>query len=127
MITLYCYINLPCTRITSVCFTEQLTASEGLARKLCNVSNCFQAIIPPSSLTQLPVTLADKRPTMESYFVCTQTSYTRTCTRTQAGKHARTKTLPGIGTMVLRVARCRGTVRVDRVAGLVQHQCLHRR
>lgn len=82
------YINLLCTRITSVCFTEQLTTSEGLARKLRNVSNCFQAIIPPSSLTQLPVTLADKRPTMESYFVCTQTSYTRTCTRTQAGMHA---------------------------------------
>ena len=60
-------------RAACVCVTQQLTTSEGLALKPCNVSNCFPAIIPPSSLTQLPVTSADKGHTMEGYFLCRHT------------------------------------------------------
>lgn len=75
-------------RAACVCVTQQLTTSEGLALKPCNVSNCFPAIIPPSSLTQLPVTSADKGHTMEGYFLCRHTrTYTHVLT-----PHAHTHT-----------------------------------
>lgn len=131
------YICLPCKlrprkRNACVCFTQQLTTSEGLALKPCNVSNCFPAIIPPSSLTQLPVTSPDKGHTMESYFLCRHTRmYTYALTpraylRAHTSTHAHSNT-PRNDTIVLRVARCCCNIWLDRVAGLAQHQCLRTR
>lgn len=99
-------ICLPCKlrprkRTACICFTQQLTTSEGLALKPCYVSNCFPAIIPPSSLTQLPVTSPDKGHTMESYFLCRHTRmYTYALTphaylRAHTSTHAHSNTHQG--------------------------------
>lgn len=106
--------------------TQQLTTSEGLALKLCNVSDCFPTIIPPSSLTQLPVTSTDKGHTLEGYFLCRATHtfihmhLHHTCTSTHTGRGRILRN----DTIVLVVARSRCNLWWDRVAGLAPHHCL---
>lgn len=110
-----------CSRVT-----QQLTTSEGLALKLCNVSDCFPTIIPPSSLTQLPVTSTNKGHTLEGYFLCRATHtfihmhLHHTCTSTHTGRGHILRN----DTIVLVVARSRCNLWWDRVAGLAPHHCL---
>lgn len=128
-VTFSFHANLdPAKGLHAGCVTQQLTTSEGLALKPCNVSNCFPAIIPPSSLTQLPVTSPDKGHTMEGYFLCRHirlrirmhSHHMHTCRRT------RLHTLWN-DTIVLMVARRCCNLWRYRVAGLAPHQCLRTR